>query len=395
MRVLFSLLFLIPALVSAQDSTTVDSVSALAPECPVLDSLKTLKKAPKGLAERAQAEALAQKQCVQPYFIKVTEKSPEWKKVRKLLPEKQPDALLSLYPAKKLSADEQKRIFFSKATLDSQTCVVLADSIGLDALSGKDWIKRTTAWDTTGFLCKRTLISRVLPLLDSLVKDTLLLRAKVMAYYPETWFERYAEGSSEQEKVQYATNPSLVDSSNCRYADYATADQLMKIGMPKNACSNYMNERFGAPMLRMQFRKTYKPAVLVQINKRLAAITPANLDSASGLLDTLEVLFGDGESSEMLDSLEASLLRMLAKNPQAIRQIKDPTATMLLTAFDAHLPLLCNYPDITDRMLVKLINDRANNGKPIPTAEEIQILKSCLSPELLSSLERMLQQLAP
>lgn len=148
-------------------------------------------------------------------------------------------------------------------------------------------------------------------------------------------------------------------------------------------------------MLRMQFRKTYKPAVLVQLNKRLNAITPENLEANKGLLDTVEILFGDGESWDVLDSLEVSILNLLAKNPMAVKQFGDPTATMLLTAFDAHLPLLCDYPDITDKMLIKLINDRANSEKPLPTPEELAILKECLAPNLASSLVRMMQQLAP
>lgn len=396
MRSLISLAILLPGLAFAQTPVVADSTAqAVAPACPVLDSLKTIKKAPKGLAERAMAEAGDSSACTQAYFSFVKEKSPLWKKLRKALPEKQPDALLQIYGAKKLSAEEQKRVFFSKSTQKNGTCLSLADTIGLDALSGKDWLKRATLWDTTSFLCKVALKERVLPLLDSLLIDTTVHRAKLLAYYPEVWFERFAESSSEQEKVLYATNPALQDSSNCRYADYATADQLAKIGLPDNACAGYIKERFGAPLLRMHFRKTYKPAMLVQINKRLAAITPETLEANKGLLDTIETLFGDGESWEVLDSLEASILRMLSQNPQAIKQLRDPTATMLLTAFDAHLPLLCDYPDVTDRMLVKLINDRANSEKPLPTAEELSILKGCLAPDLLSSLERMLQQLAP
>lgn len=397
MRSLFSLALLVPTLVLAQDEvvdTTATQPAISAPSCPVLDSLKAIKKAPKGLPERAMAEASEVGACTMPYFQQVTEKNPNWKKVRKAIADKQPDILYQIYGAKKLTVDEQKKIFFGKATKNAQTCQALADTIGLDALSGKEFIKKTTAWDTTGFLCKNTLKSSILPKLDSIITDTSVRRAKILNYYPETWFERYAEGSSELEKVQYATSPSLTDSTNCRYADYATAEQLQKIGMPDNACGSYMRERFGAPLLRMHFRKTYKPTVLVQLNKRLNAITPQTLETNKGLLDTIETLMGDGESWDVLDSLEASVIRMLAKNPIAIKQFQNPTATMLLTAWDAQLPLLCDYPDITDKMLIKLINDRANNEKPLPTAEELSILKGCLAPNLAATLDRMMQQMA-
>lgn len=393
MRSLLFLLVLVPSLTFAQDTTRTDT--AVSPVCPALDSLKTIKKMPKGLADRAMSEALDSNGCALVYFQHVKEKNPNWKKLRKLLPEKQPDILWQIYGSKKLSAEEQKKVFFSKSTRDIQTCEALADTIGLSVLSGKDWLKRTTVWDTTSFLCKAVLKERVLPLLDSFVVDTTARRAKLLAFYPEVWFEQFAENSSDLEKVLYSTNPSLTDSSHCRYADYASADQLEKIGMPNNACASYFKERFGAPLFRIQFRKTYKPAVLAQMNKRLATITPENLEANKGFLDTIEILFGDGESWEVLDSLEASILRMLAANPLAVKELQDPTATMLLTAFDAHLPLLCDYPDITDRMLVKLINDRASEEKPLPTEEELVILKGCLSPNLVASLERMLQQLAP
>lgn len=393
MRSLLLFAFLVPSLIFAQDSIATDIPAA--PVCPVLDSLKAIKKAPKGMGDRAMSEASDSSACTTPYFQFVKEKSSNWKKLRKILPEKQPDNLWQIFGSKKLSADEQKRVFFSKATRNPLTCEALADTISLFTLSGKDWMKRTTAWDTSAFFCKNAVRDRVLPLLDSLVEDTTARRAKLLAFYPEIWFERFAESSSDLEKVLYSTNPSLSDSSHCRYADYASADQLEKIGIPTNACANYFKERFGAPLFRIQFRKTFKPSVLAQMNKRLAAITPENLEAHKGFLDTIEILFGDGESWEVLDSLEASILKMLAANPLAVKELKDPTATMLLTAFDAHLPLLCEYPDITDRMLVKLINDRANDEKPLPTEEELAILKGCLSPNLIASLERMLQQLAP
>lgn len=395
MRSFLYLALLVPGLVFAQESNPQEATSDATSACPILDSLKAIKKAPKGLPERAMSEAAENAGCTKAYFQHVTEKNPNWKKLRKLLPEKQPDILLEIYGVKKLSSDEQKKIFFSNAVSQTQTCQTLSDSVGLDALSGKDWIKRTTAWDTTGFLCKTVLKEKVLPLLDSILTDSTTHRAKLLAYYPEAWYEKHIDESSELEKVLYATSPSLYDSTHCRYADYASADQLAKIGLPSNACASYIKERFGAPLLRMQFRKTYKPAVLAQLNKRLNTITPENLEANKGLLDTIEILFGDGESWDVLDSLEVSILNLLAKNPMAVKQFGDPTATMLLTAFDAHLPLLCDYPDITDKMLIKLINDRANSEKPLPTPEELAILKECLAPNLASSLVRMMQQLAP
>jgi hypothetical protein len=145
----------------------------------------------------------------------------------------------------------------------------------------------------------------------------------------------------------------------------------------------------------MNFHKNYKPATLALINKRLGAVNPATLDSVKGILDTIQVLLGDGESMEVLDSLEASVLRLLERNPQALQLFKDPTGPMMLVAFNSQLTLMCNYPEITDRMLIKLFNDRMSDEKPLPSAEEIQALSNCLKPELISIITRLLSQFQP
>jgi hypothetical protein len=374
------------AIDEAQEEDTV-----VAPSCPVTDSLRiSLKKPPKGLVERAFAEASLTGVCVDSLFHSVGEKHPHWKKFRKSLPETQPDAMLRIYPVKKLSLDEQKSLFFSKSIENSDYCMMLADSIGLTVLSGKDWLKKTTVWDTTGFPCKYHLASRVLPLIELAFPDSLALRNKLLAVFPEAWFTRYAKNSSNQEKVSYAINPALRDSSHCRFADYDTPI-LFQHGLPTNACRSYIDSRYGDQMLRDSFRKAYKPSVLTQINNRMATITPENTAGFAGFFDTLEVIVSDGETWEAVDSLQNSLLRLLAKNPQAIKQFQEPTADMLFTAINAQISLMCDYPDFNDRMLNKLISDRIDEEKPLPTAEEIQVLQSCLTPELLQILNQLLQ----
>ncbi|HSQ41978.1 MAG TPA: hypothetical protein VLM37_06845 [Fibrobacteraceae bacterium] len=371
-----------------------DSLALALPSCPTVDSLKIVKKkkALKALKIRVAEIALDSSQCVEPLHKIWGDRNANWKKLRKSLPDRQPDAMLQLYGTKKLKADERKTIFFSKKVIDSLTCVSLADSVGLEALSGKNWLQKSSRWDSLDFPCKTYLTERVQPLIEAL-PDSAMRRAKMLAVYPEIWFDQYAESSNDSEKVAYATNPSLHDSTHCNYVDYATADLLEQHGSPANACQAYIHERWGAPLLRMAFRKSYKPAILAQINKRLTAVTPENLDSIQGLLDTIEILFGDGESWEVLDSLEVSVLNLIAKNPIAIKQFQDPTATMLLAAFDAQLTLLCDYPNVTDRMLGKLLSDRAADGKPLPTEEERQQLDSCLAPDLSGALHRFLDQL--
>jgi len=385
---IIALCLCIPFLGFAQDSTVTSGTSS----CPVSDSIKTVKKAPKGLPERAQVEAENNAACVPVLWQNLGEKSATWKKIRKSVLDKQPAAFTQLYGVRKLPAEEQKRVFFSTLLKDSALCNTFVDSIGLEALSGKDWIHKTTPWDTTGFGCKPFLETRILPKLDSVLTDTTQRRAKILAYFPEAWYKHYGESATAEELARYATNPALRDSSHCGLIDGATAEQLVRLGTPDNACKPFITERWGDLILRLTFRKNYKPQVLVAVNKRLAAANEANLDSLNGLIDTLEVIFADGEYWDVSDSLEAALLRMISKHPQAIHMMKDPTAPMLLTAFDNKLNLLCDYADnINDRLIVKLIGDRVSNDKPMPTTEELAALASCLPADLMNALTRAVQ----
>jgi len=333
-------------------------------------------------------------QCVVPLWKALGEQNASWKKLRKVLPEKQPDALLRIYGVKKLSADEQKRTFFSKKTKNSATCLALLDTLGAQTFTGKDWLKKPSVWETENFGCKHLAQSRLLPLFEAAILDTNVRRAKMISVFPDVWFTRYAQVSSDEEKVRYATSPSLTDTTNCKYVDYANAAQLLNAGIPENACKPYIQDRFGATILRLNFRKNYKPAQMNVIRKRLAGLTTAKLNDYKGLLDSLNTIMGDGESWAALDSLEAIVLRTLQKTPEAIRYFKEPTVPMLSTALNAKVSLLCDFPDINDRMLAKLLTDRVATEQALPSPEELQTLQACLKPELAEALLRMVQQLS-
>lgn len=374
------LLVLLPSLLFAQ-------------ECPKLDSLVAAgKKAPKGLAERAALEASEQIHCVDSLYRVLGEKHKVWASFRKNLPDLAPEAFLRIYPIKKIKPEELKRVLWSSRIQNATTCALLHDSIGLEQIQGKGWWRQTTAWDTTDFPCKHHLMESMENLLDSVFTDPAERKAKFLALYPEIWYERYAQESTDEEKVRYATHPSLRDSTHCRFADYANAEMLMNWGHTRNACSSYIRSRFGEQILRISFRKHFKPTTLSDIRKRLSQVDTAHLASATPFLDTLEVLISDTETWEILDSLQASLLQFLQRSPNAVRTFKEPTADMLLAAFDANFDLLCAYPETNDRMITKLLVDRISDEKPLPDSATLERLQACLPPESMAVIQGILQQ---
>lgn len=362
-----------------------------AQSCPALDSL-AMRKKPKGIADRAYTMALDSAHCVAPYLKTLNAKTPLAKKFRKDVLTRQPEAMLAAYGLKELTLAEKRSVFLSDLIRDTLTCQQLVDSVGVDSLVANAWIPAGSPWDYRNFPCKSLTMPSILAKVDSQITEAGALRAKWMALDPSLWLAKYGESITEEEGVRYATHPLLLDSSNCRYADYANAEQLLRFGVPQNACYPYIHDRFGDAVIRLAFQSTFKPAVGAQIEKRLSGVTPENLDQIQGLLDTLEILFADGESWEAKDSLEASLLRLLGRVPETLKRLKEPNVTMMLSAFQGRLSLLCEFPNVNDRMVIKLLQDRYYAELPMPTDVEVDSLCSCLAPELCTAVRKVMTQ---
>jgi len=359
--------------------------------CLALDSL-AMRKKPKGIADRAYTMALDSAHCVAPYLKTLNAKAPQGKKYRKEVLTRQPEAMLSAYGIPALTLAEKRAIFLSDLIRDSLTCQLLVDSVGVDSLVTSAWIPAGSPWDYRNFPCKSLTMPSILAKVDSLITDTIALRNKWMALDPSLWLAKYGPTITEEEGVRYATHPLLSDSSHCRYADYANAEQLLRFGVPPNACYPYIHDRFGDAVIRLAFQSSFKPAVGALIEKRLSSVASENLDSIQGLLDTLEILFADGESWEAKDSLEASLLRLLGRIPETLKRLKEPNVTMMLSAFQGRLSLLCEFPSVNDRMVVKLLQDRYYAELPMPTDVEVDSLCSCLAPELCTAVRKVMIQ---
>jgi len=302
----------------------------------------------------------------------------------------QPQALYQLYGTKGLSATEQKQLFFSANTLDARTCLALWDSVGTKLLD-KDWASKSSSFDSTDAPCKTALQDTLVSRLETSLQGD-ALRKRLLQWYPDLWFSRYGDSISDSEKAQYVTNASLRSTDHCNLADWTTPDQLAQAGIHNNACTPYLAERFGPALMMMTFRKNFKPNTLNQIAQKLQALNSDNLEQHKPFLDSLETLLGTGESWEALDSIENLILAMIGQNPQALMILKDPTAPMLMAAFNSQMTLLCDYT-VPDRLITKLLMDRYQNELPLPSPEDLIKLQECLKPELWNAITRIMQQI--
>lgn len=365
------------------------TLRALELDCRNISAVKSPDKKMLGLAVQRAKDSL---HCVAPLQASLGEKNKQWISLRKELVSLQPQALYNIYGWKGLTAPERKSLFMGSQPLAVEACATLWDSVGIPGLFPKNWTTAPFAFDSVASACKDALEPRMTELLEkNMGGDT--LRARLLAWYPSQWQKRYGEEATDAEKTRYVTHPALRDSSHCRYADWATPDLLMSFGVAENPCTPYINERFGDALFILQFRKNYKPAVLAQILDRMGKLTPEKLEESKPFLDTLGRLLGSVESWEVIDTLEARTLLLFAQNPAALRYFKEPTAPMILAAANADVRTLCQYP-VTDRMLSKMLMDRVQDEKPLPTAEEQQALQQCLAPELWNVMGKMLEQLA-
>lgn len=354
--------------------------------------LATVKNPDKKMLAQAMQKARDSARCVAPLHAQLGEKNKQWISLRKELLSIQPQPFYEIYGWKMLTDAERRQVFFAARPVAPESCTQLWDSVGIQGLFPKDWSRTPFALDSVASSCKDALEPRLAELLEQNLTDE-PLRSRMLAWFPSRWQQRYGLEATDAEKTRYVTHPALRDSSYCRYADWATPDQLVERGIAENPCAPYIRERFGSALFMLQFRKNYKPAVLTQILDRMGKLTPENLQTSKPFLDTLGLLLGSVEGWDVVDTLEAKTLELFARNPGALRFFKEPTAPMILAAANADMHLLCEYP-VTDRMLSKMLMDRLGAEMPMPSSGEQQTLQQCLEPELWKVLAKMLEQLS-
>lgn len=355
------------------------------------DNIAFVKSVDKKQLAKALQLAKDSARCVAPLHTHLGDKNKSWISLRKELVALQPQALYDIYGWKSLNENERKALFWSNKPLSAEACTQLWDSAGTTSLLPKDWNSRPFAFDSLASSCKLSLQDRLLPLFDSLVTEG-DRRNRLLGWYPQVWQQRFGDSSDETEKARYVTSASLLDSTNCRYTDWTTPDLLMRFGVKDNACASYIRDRFGDALFIMEFRRDFKPADLTKLLARMNKMTPADLVKSQTFLDTLGRLLGSVESWEVTDSVESHSLIMFERIPGALQFFKEPTAPMILSAAEGDARILCRYP-VTDRMLSKMLMDRLEDEKPLPSPEERAALQECLAPELWGALEKMLAQL--